>query len=219
MVCPGVDPYWSESFTITKCAQKEYIGKTVYELACARAPFKRTKAIYREALEVLYDILEADPEAICAFTKDKREFGSIAYYLRSPVGMPCTDSHGSPANMPEKYDRDNPGRSPSTYCMFPNYLVKTVREGKIMDLPEAIRKATSLPASIIGIEDRGLLKEGFFADIQILDWENLCVHHDFLHPNKGADGIRFVFVNGQIACEDKAIMNTRAGRVLRKGKS
>jgi len=132
------------------------------------------------------------------------------------VAMPCTDSHGSPASMPANYDHDNPGRSPSTYSMFPSYLIKTVKEEKVLDLPEAIRKATSLPASVVGINNRGILKRGNFADLVVMDWENLQAYHDFLHPNKGVDGICYVFVNGEIACENKMIKNAHAGRILRK---
>ena len=52
MVCPAADPYWSDSFTILRCAQPEYIGKTVYELALQRSPMRRAQAVYREAYEL-----------------------------------------------------------------------------------------------------------------------------------------------------------------------
>ncbi len=218
MACPATDPYWSDCFTILKCANPEYVGKTVYELALARSPMKRTQAIYYEAYEVLYDILEADPEAVCAFSKDKREYNMHSQFLKHPCGMPMTDSQSMKAELPETMDPENPGFAPSTFCMFPRYLLQTVKRDHVMDLPEAIRKATSLPAAVAGFEGRGLLKEGMFADVVVMDWENLTAHHDYLHPNAGVDGIEYVFVNGKMACKGKKIVDNQAGRVLRRKK-
>lgn len=216
MVCPAADPYWSDSFTILRCAQPEYIGKTVYELALQRSPMRRAQAVYREAYEVLYDILESDPDAVCAYSRDKREFNVHSEFLRHPCAMPMTDSQSMTAELPARLDPENPGFAPSTFCMFPRYLLQTVKRDKVMDLPEAIRKVTTLPASVAGFEGRGALKAGMFADVVVMDWENLTAHHDYLHPNAGMDGIRYVFVNGTVSCKDKMILNNHAGRVLRR---
>ena len=216
MACPAADPYWSNCFTILKCAQPEYIGKTVYDLALERAPHKRTQVVYREAYEVLYDILEDDPDAVCAFTRDKREYNMHSEFLRHPCAMPMTDSQSLTAELPDTMDPENPGFAPSTYCMFPRYLLQAVKRDQIMDLPEAIRKITSLPASVAGFEGRGKLEEGMFADVVVMDWENLASHHDYIHPNAGVDGMKYVFVNGTMACEGKQVLNNHAGRVLRK---
>lgn len=217
MACPAADPYWSECFTILKCAQPEYIGKTVYELALERSPMRRVQAIYREAYEVLYDILLADPYAVCAFSKDKREYNVHSTFLRHPCAMPMTDSQSMNDMRLSELSAENPGFAPSTYCMFPRYLLQTVKRDKVMDLPEAIRKITSLPASVAGFSGRGLLEENMFADVVVMDWDNLVAHHDYLHPNKGVDGIAYVFVNGKIACKGKQVINNHAGRVLRRG--
>ncbi len=216
MACPAADPYWSNCFTILKCANPEYIGKTVYDLALERAPLNRSRVVYREAYEVLYDILEADPDAVCAFSRDKREYNMHSEFLRHPCGMPMTDSQSMAAELPDTMDPENPGFAPSTYCMFPRYLLQTVKRDKIMDLPEAVRKITSLPAAVAGFEGRGILKEGMFADVVVMDWENLLAHHDYLHPNAGVEGMKYVFVNGTMACEGKKIVTNQAGRVLRK---
>ena len=216
MVCPAADPYWSDSFTILRCTQPEYIGKTVYELALQRSPMRRAQAVYREAYEVLYDILESDPDAVCAYSRDKREFNVHSEFLRHPCAMPMTDSQSMTAELPARLDPENPGFAPSTFCMFPRYLLQTVKRDKVMDLPEAIRKVTTLPASVAGFEGRGALKAGMFADVVVMDWENLTAHHDYLHPNAGVDGIRYVFVNGTVSCKDKMILNNHAGRVLRR---
>jgi len=218
MACPATDPYWSECFTIVKCADPKYVGKTVYELALERAPIRRVQAVYREAYEVLYDILMADPNAVCAFCKDKREYHTHSVFLRHPCGMPMTDSQSMSAARLKTLNPENPGFAPSTYCMFPRYLLQTVKQDKVMDLPEAIRKITALPASVAGFAERGLLREKMFADVVVMDWNHLTAYHDYLHPDRGVEGIQYVFVNGKLACKDGQVINNQAGRVLRRGK-
>ncbi len=214
MACPAQDPYWSECFTIISCLRPEYVGKTVFELALDRSPLNVSKAVYKGAFEVLYDILQEDPDAVCAFTKDKREAGVYTEFLKHPWSMPMTDSQSHPYDI-SSFDPKCPGIAPRSYSMFPHYLLEMVKRTGGLSLQEAIRHISSLPAEIAGFNGRGLLKEDNFADVVIMNWDGLKVHHDFLHPNLGADGIEYVFVNGRLACKGKMIINAQAGKVLR----
>ena len=108
------------------------------------------------------------------------------------------------------------GVPPSASNMMPRYLSTMVREQRFLSIGEAVRKITSLPARILRIRDRGVLKEGYWADIVLLDWEKLTSHDDFEAPQQSPEGIRCVIVNGSIAGRDGVLTGARSGMVLRK---
>jgi len=104
---------------------------------------------------------------------------------------------------------------PRAYGSFTRILGHYVRGEKIMSLEEAIRKASSLPAQTLGIRDRGLLREGFFADIVIFDPEMVIDRATFERPHQYSTGIDYVFVNGKIVVDQGTITEARPGKVLR----
>jgi N-acyl-D-amino-acid deacylase len=187
-------------------------------LAISRSPFKRVQVVYDEAIEVVCDILAEDPQTTWALIKDKREAGTWPEFLKHPLGMPCGDAAAFPIDPVGRGSVLDIGVPPSAYNLMPNYLIQMVREKKFLTLPEAIRKITSLPAEILGIPNRGTLKEGKWADLVLMDWENLKVDHDFEHPNRRPEGIEYVFVNGTLAYQAGGTIATRRGQVLRKGR-
>ena len=85
---------------------------------------------------------------------------------------------------------------PRNYGTFPRVLARYVRERKLLSLEEAVRKMTSMPASMIGIRNRGLLVPGFKADITVFDPETIADNATWNEPHQHPDGIRYVFVNG-----------------------
>lgn len=85
-----------------------------------------------------------------------------------------------------------------------------------MSINEAVRKITSLPADILGIKYRGVLKERNWAVITILDLNRLEVYNDFENPNLKPEGIQYVIVNGSIAYKNGCLSNLRNGMMLRK---
>ena len=82
-------------------------------------------------------------------------------------------------------------------------------------MEQAIRKVTSLPAQRERLRDRGLLKEGFFADITILDPNTIIDKATYENPAQISAGVKYVFVNGQLEYEDSRLTGSKAGRVLR----
>jgi N-acyl-D-amino-acid deacylase len=90
-----------------------------------------------------------------------------------------------------------------------------VREQKILTLEEAVRKATSFPAQVFGLKDRGLLKAGAFADIVIFDIDRIRMAGDYLNPAVPPQGIDYVLVNGKVTYEGLAHTGIKAGKVIR----
>ena len=104
---------------------------------------------------------------------------------------------------------------PRTYGTFARVLGRYVRERKILPLEEAIRKMTGLPAQILSINRRGLIKEGYYADITILDTATVIDKATFEDPHQYAEGVFAVLVNGVIVVENGLHNGNRPGRVLK----
>lgn len=103
---------------------------------------------------------------------------------------------------------------PRGFGSFPRFVGRYVREERLMGLPEAIRRITGLPAQTFGLRERGVLREGFFADITVFDYGRIIDTATFKDPFRKAEGIRFVFVNGIPAVEEGEFTGSRSGRVL-----
>jgi N-acyl-D-amino-acid deacylase len=104
---------------------------------------------------------------------------------------------------------------PRTYGTFARVLGTYVRERNIISLEEAIRKMTSLPAKILSIDRRGLIKEGYYADITIFDKNVIADKSTFEDPHQYAVGVNSVIVNGIIVVENGMHNGNRPGKVLR----
>jgi len=104
---------------------------------------------------------------------------------------------------------------PRNYGTYPRILGRWVREEKLITMEEAIKKMTSLPAQRLGLQDRGLLKEGMCADITIFDPKTIIDKATFENPLQYPEGIKYVIVNGQIVIKDGEHMGILPGKVLR----
>lgn len=105
---------------------------------------------------------------------------------------------------------------PRVYGSFPRMLGKYVREENVMSLEEAVRKMTGKAAESFSIKDRGLIKEGYFADITIFDPNTVLDQGTFTDPEAFPIGIEYVFVNGQLEVEKGSETRVRAGLVLKR---
>jgi N-acyl-D-amino-acid deacylase len=104
---------------------------------------------------------------------------------------------------------------PRAYGTFPKILGQYVRDEKVMPLEEAIRKATSAVATRLSIPDRGVLREGFFADIAVFDPATIADRSTFEQPHQLSVGVKLVFVNGTLVVRDGRHTGAKPGRVLR----
>lgn len=104
---------------------------------------------------------------------------------------------------------------PRNYGTFPRVLGRYVREQKILEMEEAIRKMTSLPARRLGLDDRGIMKRGAWADIVVFDAEEVIDQATYLEPHRYPAGILFVLVNGTPVIEDGEYTGAMPGVMLK----
>jgi N-acyl-D-aspartate/D-glutamate deacylase len=105
---------------------------------------------------------------------------------------------------------------PRNFGTFPRVLGRYVREMKVIPLEEAVRKMTSLPASILGLKDRGTIKEGMWADLVIFDPATVADRATFEDPFQYPVGISTVLVNGTVVLDEGQHTNARPGKILKR---
>jgi N-acyl-D-amino-acid deacylase len=103
---------------------------------------------------------------------------------------------------------------PRAYGNFARVLGKYVREGKIIPIKEAIRRLSGLPATNLGLDHRGFLKEGMFADVVVFDPATITDRATFEKPHQYAVGVKHVFVNGVQVLNDGEHTGAKPGRAL-----
>jgi len=104
---------------------------------------------------------------------------------------------------------------PRNYGTYPRILGRYVREENVLTLEEAIRKMTSFPAQKLGIEDRGLLKQGYWGDITVCNPETIKDNATYNEPHQFPEGIEYVLVNGVIVIERGKYTGETPGIVLK----
>jgi hypothetical protein len=106
---------------------------------------------------------------------------------------------------------------PRNYGSYPRVLGRYVRERQVLTWQEAVRKMTALPAATVGLTDRGYLAHGMAADVTVFDPRTIIDHATYENPAALSEGVRHVFVNGEIALRDGKVSGTRNGRMLVRG--
>ena len=104
---------------------------------------------------------------------------------------------------------------PRGYGTYPRILGRYVRELRVLPLEDAIRKMSSAVATRLSIADRGVLKEGFYADIVIFDPETIIDRATFEEPHQVSEGMRDVFVNGVAVVRDGQHTGATPGMIVR----
>lgn len=105
---------------------------------------------------------------------------------------------------------------PRQYGTFPRKLRKYAMEDGVVDFPFAIRSMTAMPALVYRVRDRGVLREGAYADIVVFNKEELNDPATFTDPHHLAEGMVHVLVNGEFAVDDGEFADAMSGRVLRR---
>ena len=182
-------------------ALKTFQGKRLSEIA---------KATGKDPMDALFDLLIEDK----AFT-NCAVFGmsepDVALALQQPWVSVDNDSSGtSPEGI---LGEEHP--HPRAYGTFPRILRKYVREEKKLTLEDAIRKFSALPAQRMRLTDRGVLKQGMWADVVVFDPETVRDVATFDDPNRLSEGMEYVLVNGVPVIEGGKMTGALPGKVLR----
>jgi N-acyl-D-amino-acid deacylase len=179
---------------------QQYNGKTLAQLADAQG---------KDPLDALMDLVVADKAQTGAIyfiaSEDDLRFG-----LKEPWTSIGLDGSETSLDGP----LSDPHNHPRAFGSMPRFLGKYVREERLLPLEQAIRKITSLPAQRERLQDRGLLKEGFFADITIFDPATIIDKATYENPTQVSEGIKYVLVNGALEYEQGKLTRALAGRPL-----
>jgi len=180
---------------------KQYTGKTVAEIAVAQK---------KDPLDALMDLVLADKGLSGALY-----FIASEEDLQTGLRQPWTSIGLDINEMSLDGALFEPHTHPRGYGSMARFLGHYVRDLQLLPLEQAIRKITSLPAQREHLVSRGLIKEGFFADIAIFDPGAIIDKATYTQPAQLAEGVKYVLVNGQVAFENGKATGAMAGRALK----
>jgi N-acyl-D-amino-acid deacylase len=179
---------------------KPLTGKTLAEVARMRG---------KDPVETIMDLLLEDESRIDAIYFEMSEDN-----IRKEVAKPWISFGSDEASQaPEGvFLKSNP--HPRAYGNFARVLGKYVRDEKLISLAEAVRRLSGLPATNLGLDHRGFLKEEMFADVVVFDPATITDHATFAQPHQYATGVKAVFVNGTQVLKDSEHTGAKPGRAL-----
>jgi len=179
---------------------KRFIGQTVQQAAAE---------LGQDPYEFVCDLL----------VKEKGNVGYIGFgmseeqteeILKHPLVMLCSDGSALAPYGPLSQGKPHP----RNYGTFPRFLGVYVRDRKALSLTQAVKKMTSMPAAKLGLKDRGILKQGNFADIVVFDPATIADKATYTEPEQYPVGIDYVIVNGQIVIDHDKHTGALPGKVL-----
>ncbi len=177
---------------------RQYQGKRLSEIAAA---------LHKDWAETAIDLISAEHSRIeTMFFIGSEE--NVKLQLQQPWIKIGSDSAGiDPANTRSL-------AHPRAYGNFPRILGKYVREEHVLTLEDAVRKMTSATANRLSIQDRGLLKEGFYADVVVFDPATIADRATYENPHQISTGIKEVFVNGVSVLHNGVVTGAKPGRIV-----
>ncbi len=179
-----------------------YIGKTIGELAATWQ---------RQPVDAIIKLLTTQEGSVKVVVPAMSE-QDVEVIMKHPATMISSD--GMAVSPQGHYAYLHP--HPRYYGAFPRVLGRYVREKGILDLNDAIRKMTSLPASRLGLKDRGMIAEGQAADIVIFNPQTVIDHATFQQPCQFPQGIEYVLVNGDVVIKEGEHTGRYPGRLLKR---
>jgi N-acyl-D-amino-acid deacylase len=198
----GFFPYAFERFMVATCpSHRDLEGLTLRAILEARR-----QAVTAENGAALLIELQATGSAQGVYYMMRDE--DIEALAPLPYNMIASDST---VVTPE----DGGLPHPRNYGTFPRALRRYVVDKPVLKLEEAIRRMTSLPAQTFGLDGRGVLRPGSFADLVVFELASVRDLATYLDPFQAPAGIRHVLVNGRVAVRDGVVTRVRAGRILR----
>jgi len=188
--------------TVASLAPDLYIGKTVVEVA---------KDFGLSGEETICELLLASRLRAVVFAHLLDET-ALEMAVAHPLSLIGSSGAGYSLTQTPAADRNLP--HPRSFGSFPRFFRKYAREKKLLALEEAVAKVTARPAKLFGIKNRGLLKEGHFADIVVFDPVGIVDKATFQNPFQYSEGVTNVIVNGALVYDRGYFIKNFPGRCL-----
>jgi N-acyl-D-aspartate/D-glutamate deacylase len=180
---------------------RKYEGMTLTQIG---------KSMGKDPRDAVMDLVVADRDETSVITSIMSE-DDVRAALKNPLVGVGTDSGAQAEDGKLSESKSHP----RAWGSFPRILGHYVRDEKLLTLEEAVRKMTSKAATRVHLNDRGILRPGFKADITIFDPATIRDVSTFEDPKHYATGVRHVFVNGRRVLADGRMTDERPGRALR----
>jgi len=193
---------WSEILISSTYSDKNrwMEGKTLSEIS---------RQVNKSPIDIALELIIADRSRTGAIFFSMSE-DNLRRFLKLPYMMIGSDSAVRSFDGPTCKGKPHP----RGFGSFPRLIGKYVREEGLMELPEAIRRITLLPAQTFGLQGRGLIKEGYFADLTLFDYKTIGDRADYANPFQRPEGVLWVFVNGVPAYANGEFTGSLSGRIL-----
>lgn len=194
---------WDRIVIARALRHPEYAGRAVADLA---------REAGRDPLEWTCDTLVEHDGAVDIIHHSMSE-DDVRFVMRKRYVCIGSDSRANAPYGPLSFGKPHP----RSYGTFPRVLGRYARDECLFPLEEAVRKMTSLAASRLGLRDRGVVREGAWADLVVFDPERINDTATYEDPHRYPEGIDAVIVNGRLALVSGETTRERAGAFLRLG--
>ena len=182
----------AESLLIADSPNREFVGKRLNLIA---------QQMNKTPVEAALELIKVGTSGAISFNMNEKD---VRRFMKEKFVTTCSD--GSTGH-------------PRKYGTFTRKLREYVYTQKLVSLPFAVRNSSALTAEIFRIPERGLIREGYFADVIVFDPQTVSDRATYEQPELLAEGMRYVIVNGRVAVENGTYTGVFAGRTLRKKKS
>jgi N-acyl-D-amino-acid deacylase len=199
---PKDENYWKGVCisSVTKSENKWMEGESVLDIALK---------IGKSPIDTMFDILIDEKARVGAIFFSMSE-DNLKKFLSLPYTMIGSDSSVRSFSGITRSGKPHP----RAFGSFPRFIAKYVRDEGLMPLSDAIKKMTYLSAATFGLKERGLIKEGFYADMVVFDYKKIIDRATFNNPYKRSEGIVYVFVNGKLAVKEGEFTGSFSGRII-----
>ena len=201
----------AENILIFDYPDESYVGKTLLEVARMRGvnPVEMAIILTQEGYEKPANTRGFDREGGAVLRGFSLSEIDIELLAPQPwMGTACDCGSSLPSDGLEH---------PRSYGVFPHMIRRYALERKVVTVPHAVRSMTSLPAQILGLRGRGMVREGFAADLAIIDLKTIRERSTYFEPHQYPDGIPFVMINGVLVVDGGEFTWELPGELLSPG--
>src|ERR1700686_1344737 len=179
----------ADSLLVTDARDAQLVGKKLSEIANARN---------KSPVEAALELIKSGNIGVASFNMNEKD---IERFMKQSFMMTCSD--GSTGH-------------PRKYGTFPRKLREYVYQRKLISLPFVVRNSSGLTPETFRNPERGLIREGYFADVIVFDEKTVADRATYEQPELFSVGMKYVIVNAKLAVENGACTGALAGRALRK---